>query len=265
MHQRLRRDREHDQRRHRQRPEGDRAAVDDHGEQHHGGHEERPLRRDLRARQQQIERRGDQRGRRGPFLDRMPRRQRRKQREQRAHREEHDAGDHGHVVAGDRQHMAEPRDEHRIVDRRRDRIAPAGEQGGCDRALVAVERGANPRVDGVAQALHEGGVAQRKAAGRRRLPGLDGAHHEAGGADALEIQVTAEIIGARALRPERRQQPRLQLNEAADIGRGALLHREPDPIELRHVARALHRNSRMSRVSTKPVSATENIGRASTV
>ncbi|GCC47507.1 hypothetical protein chiPu_0031677, partial [Chiloscyllium punctatum] len=54
MHQRLRRDREHDQRRHRQRSEGDGAAVDDHRDQHHGRHEERPLGRDLRARQQQI-------------------------------------------------------------------------------------------------------------------------------------------------------------------------------------------------------------------
>ena len=53
-----------------QRAERHGAAVDHDGDQHHRRHEERALRRDLGARQQQIERGGDQRGRGRPFLDR---------------------------------------------------------------------------------------------------------------------------------------------------------------------------------------------------
>ena len=45
----------------------------------------------------------------------------------------------------------------------RDRVAPPGQQRGRDGALVAVERGPDPRVDRIAQALHEGGVAQTQA------------------------------------------------------------------------------------------------------
>src|SRR5262245_35476562 len=43
------------------------------------------------------------------------------------------------VIAGDRQHMAEAGDEHRVVHRGRDRVALAGDQGGGDRAGVAAE------------------------------------------------------------------------------------------------------------------------------
>ena len=68
------------------------------------------------------------------------------------------------------------------------------------------------RVDRVAQALHEGGVAEQKAAAGRRLLRLDGPHHKAGGADALKIQVAAEIVGARPQRGERRLQPLQQLS-----------------------------------------------------
>ena len=50
-----------------------------------------------------------------------------------------------------------------------DGIAAAGQQRGRNRALVAVEPAADARVDGVAQALHEGGVAQRNAAALGRL------------------------------------------------------------------------------------------------
>ena len=113
-------------------------------------------------------------------------------------------------------------------------------QRGRDRALVAVERGADPRIDRIAQALHEGGVAQRQAAAVRRLHGLDRAHDKAGGADALEIHVAAEIVAARPQRRERRLQPRLQFDEAADRGRGALAHRQPNALQFCLRARALH-------------------------
>ena len=82
--------------------------------------------------------------------------------------------------------MAEPGDEHRIVDGRRDGVAAAGQQRGGDGAAVAVQHGADARIDRIAQALHEGGVAQRPAAAVGRLRGLDRAHHKTGGADARQ-------------------------------------------------------------------------------
>ena len=137
--------------------------------------------------------------------------------------------------------MAEARDEHRIVHRRRDRVAPPGQQRGGNRALVAFQRGPDPRVDRIAQALHHGRIAQTQpAAAGGRLGGLDRAHHEAGSADAGKEHVAAEIVAARPHRRQRRQQPRLQLDEAADRGRRALLHRQPHAFELCVPARALH-------------------------
>jgi hypothetical protein len=232
MHQRFRRHHQHDHGGNRQRAEGDGAAVDHDRDQHHRRHEERALGRDFRTRQQQIERRRGKRGRRRPFLDRCADGEPRDQREQRADGEEHHTRDDRHVVARDRQHVPEAGDEHCVVDRRRDRIAPAGEQRSRNGALVAVEAAADARVDGVAQSLHEGGIAQGEATAIFRLGGLDRPHHKAGRGDGLEKQVAREIIGARPRRGERGQQPRLQLDKAADIGRGAFLDREPHALEL---------------------------------
>src|SRR5699024_12662377 len=50
-----------------------------------------------------------------------------------------------------------------VVDRRRDRIAAAGEQRGGDRTLIAIERSADAGIDGVTQALHDRSIAQREA------------------------------------------------------------------------------------------------------
>ena len=240
MHQRFRRHRQHDHGCDRERAKRNGAAVDHDRDQHHGRHEERALRRDFRARQQQIERRRNEGCRSRPFLDGVANRERRKQRQQRPHREEHDAGDDCHMIARDRQHMAEAGDEHRIVHRRRDRVAPPGQQRGGDRALVAFQRGPDPRIDRIPQALHERRVAQAKPAAVGRLRRLDRAHHEAGGADAGEKHVAAEIVAARPQWRKRRQQPRLQLDEAADRGRRALLHRQPHALELCRSARAFH-------------------------
>src|SRR5207244_561922 len=123
----------------------------------------------------------------------------------------------------------------------------------------AIEHGADARVDGVAQALHERGITQRKPAAVGRIGSLDRSHHEAGGADALKIHVAAEIVAARPLRRQRRLQPRLQLDKAA--------HRRRSPLRTRssfvwlrglsiETTRSTKRSvrSRMSRVSTKPVS-----------
>ena len=160
MHQRFRRDRQHDQGRDRERAKRNRAAIDHDRDQHHGRHEERALRRHFRPRQQQVERSGCERRHRRPFLDGVADRERGKQRQQRPHSEEHDTGDDGHMVARDRQHMAETRDEHRVVHRRRDRVAPPGQQRGGNRAFVTFQRGPDPPVDRIAQALHQSRIAQ---------------------------------------------------------------------------------------------------------
>ena len=240
MHQRFRRHRQHDHRRYRQRPECHGAAVDHHRDQHHRRHEERALGRHFGARQQKIKRGGGKgRGRR-PFLDRKARGERRDQRQQRADRKEHHAGDDRHVIAGNREHVSKPRNEHRIIDRRGDGVAAAGQKCGGNGALVAVQRGSNARVDRIAQALHDGRIAQRPAAADRRLDGLDGAGNKTGRADALEIHVAAEIVGARPHRRQRRLQPRFQLDEAADRRCGALAHRQANALQPDAAARHLH-------------------------
>jgi hypothetical protein len=70
MHQRLRRQRQHDHGRYRERSECHGATVDDDRDQHHRRHEERSLRRDVGAGQQQIKQSSSQRRGRRPFLDR---------------------------------------------------------------------------------------------------------------------------------------------------------------------------------------------------
>ncbi len=150
---------------------------------------------------------------------------------------------------------------------------PVRQRGG-DGAAVALQHVADPRIDGIAQALHEGGVAQRPAAARRRLRGLDRAHHEPGGADAGKIHVAAEIVGARpaavraaaAAAPSIRRncRPRARCPCAPTAARARVL---PPPRALSiETTRSTKRSvrSRMSRVSTKPASVTEKAGRAST-
>ena len=117
--------------------------------------------------------------------------------------------------------MAEPGDEHRIIDRLGDRVAPPGQQRRCDGALVALERRSYPRIDRVAQALHEGRIAQGEAAAHRRLNGFDCAHGETGRPDALKIDVAREIVAAGPQWRERRLQSRFQFDEAADLRRRA--------------------------------------------
>jgi hypothetical protein len=240
MHQRFRRDCQHDHRRYRQRPERHGAAVDHDRDQNHRRHEERALGRYFRAGQQQIERSGGKGCGRRPFLDRKADGERRDQRQQCADRKEHYAGNDGHVIAGNREHVSKPRDKHRIVDGRRDRVAAAGQKRRRNGPLVAIQRGSNARIDRIAQTLHDGRIAPRQAATDRRLQGLDGAGDKAGGADALEIHVAAEIVRARPQRCQRRLQPRLQCDEAADIGRGALAHRQANALQPDATARDLH-------------------------
>ena len=70
----------------------------------------------------------------------------------------------------------------------------------------------------------------------RRRRCRDRTEHETRRADAGEIHVAAEIVGARQRRTRRRPQAGFQRHETADRGRRALAHRQPHPRELRRLA-----------------------------
>ena len=169
MHDRLRRQQQHAEGGHRQRAKRQRRPVGHDADQHDRGHDEGALGRDLGAGQQEIAEGRDQRADRGPFLDRAGAGEAGDQRKQRAQHEEHHARHHGHVIAGDRQHVREARDVHGVVDRRRDRVALAGDQRRRDGALVA---GQARR--GCARRCRRAGPGST-AAYRSHRPGGDGA------------------------------------------------------------------------------------------
>ena len=83
--------------------------------------------------------------------------------------------------------MGEARDIHRLIDRRRDRIALSGNERRRNRTGIARYRGTNTLVDTVADAFDECRVTQTEALRLRRRLDLDPAGNEADRADLLEI------------------------------------------------------------------------------
>ena len=114
MHHRLRRQQHDRERRHRDGAQRQRRPVRHDADQHHRCHDEGALRRHLGAGQHEVAGGGDERGGRRPFLDRDGAARGRDQRQQRPQDEEHHAGDQRHVIAGDRQHMADAGNEHGV-------------------------------------------------------------------------------------------------------------------------------------------------------
>jgi len=106
------------------------------------------------------------------------------------------------------------------------------DQGRGDGADVAREQRANARVDGVAQSLDECIGAHARAWRHRRVDDLDGAVHEAGGADALEIKVARKVIAARPKRLQRRIELCFGLNERAGRRCHAAADRKPYALRL---------------------------------
>ena len=196
MHHRFRREQQHHQYGNGHGAERQDRSIEQDADQYDRDHDERALGRDLGTGQHQIERGHEQRRKRRPFLDRRPVGKSGDQRQQRAHDEEHDAGDHGHVIARDRQHVTDAGHKHRIVNMRRNRIALARDQRRGNRADIAGQDGADAQIDRVAQALNEGIDAQPPTLGCGRRHDLDGAVDEAGGAEALEVKVAGEIVAA---------------------------------------------------------------------
>jgi hypothetical protein len=106
VHDRFGRKHQDQQRRDRHRAQGQDRPIEHHADEHDRDHDERALGCDLRAGKDQIERGDEERAERSPFLDWRPVGQSGNEREDGAHDEEHDAGDHGHVVAGHRAEAA---------------------------------------------------------------------------------------------------------------------------------------------------------------
>jgi hypothetical protein len=146
--------------------------------------------------------------------------------------EEYHAGHHRHVIAGNREHVADAGDEHRVVEVGRDGVALAGDQGRRDRADVAGQHGADAHVDRIAHAFDKCRGTQSPAGFGRRRDDLHRPVHEAGGVDALEIEVAGEIVASRAQRLQRRIELRLRLDESAGRRRHAAVDREPHALRL---------------------------------
>ena len=103
--------------------------------------------------------------------------------------------------------MAQSRNEHRLINRRRDGVAPSGQKRGGNGPRVVAENKMDVDVGGVSQLLHQRGIAQREPTTMRRAHGLDGAHDEAGRANAMEIHIAGEVIASGPHGRKRRLQP----------------------------------------------------------
>jgi hypothetical protein len=115
------------------------------------------------------------------------------------------------------------------------------EHAAGERIALAGDEGADAGIDAVADRFDRGGEPQPPARRRRRGHRRDRAQHQAGGADALEIEVAGEVVAAGMQRRGRRIDPRLHGDEGADRGRPALAHGEPDAFGPVAQARAFHR------------------------
>jgi len=167
-------------------------------------------RRDLIAGQYEIKTRHHQRGEGGPFFDGYAIGKARDQSEESPNDEKYQSGDNGHVIAGNRQHVADAGNEQGVIDICRDGVVPAVDQHRGNRAAIAGKNRANARVDGVAQPLNERVGALKWPFRARRRNHLDGAAYETRGADALEKQVSREVVATRFERLQRRLERPLQ-------------------------------------------------------
>jgi len=203
-------------------------------------------RRDLIAGQYEIKTRHHQRGEGGPFFDGYAIGKARDQSEESPNDEKYQSGDNGHVIAGNRQHVADAGNEQGVIDICRDGVVPAVDQHRGNRAAIAGKNRANARVDGVAQPLNERVGALKWPFRARRRNHLDGAAYETRGADALEKQVSREVVATRFERLQRRLERRFDFHERTRRGRRAAFDRKPhalgpyfhaaalDPLDPRH-------------------------------
>jgi hypothetical protein len=216
------------------------GPVEHDADQHHRDHDEGALRRHFGARQQQIKRRHEQRGEGGPLLDRGAIGKPWDERKAGAEDEEDQPGDHRHVIAGNRQHVADAGNKHRVIEMRIDRVPPPVDQHRGDGAWIAVQHGANAGIDGIAHPLDHGIGAAQQPLLRGRRDDFDSAADEARRADALEIKIAGKIVATGFERLQRRIEQRLGLDERAWLRRHAALDRKPHPLRLLVHAAAVH-------------------------
>jgi hypothetical protein len=226
MHDGFRRESQHHQSGDGQRAHGHGRPVKQHAQQHDGDHDEGTLRRHLIAGENEIEPSNEKRGERRPFFDRRTVGESRDQREEGAENEKYRAGHHRHVIARDRQHVANAGNKQRVIDVWRNGVAPAVDQHRRNGAFVARKYGAYARIDSIAQPLNEG-VSALENSLRGRGGHFDGAAHEAGGANALEKYIAREIVTARLDRLQRRIERGFGFDERSGRWRHAALDQKP--------------------------------------
>src|SRR5436190_18499641 len=95
-----------------------------------------------------------------------------------------------------RKDVREAQHVHGVDYRSRNRIALAGDQGGRDRAGIALEHAADTAVDPVTQTLDGRSVAKPGAGWLRCRRELDRPERKSGRPDLLEVEVAAEIVAA---------------------------------------------------------------------
>ena len=101
--------------RNRKGPHRDRRPVKQHCAKHHGRHDESPLRRHARTRQDEIGEAGQQGRHRCRLLHRHAQRQRLEQHEGLLRQEEHKTPNNPHVQAGDGEQVRETRSPQRLL------------------------------------------------------------------------------------------------------------------------------------------------------
>src|SRR5262249_20778183 len=105
--------------------------------------------------------------------------------------------------------------------------------------MIPFRHRANAFVDCFTQPLDDAGVAQPEALRHRRRFDLDRTQCIAGRAEALEIHVAGKLVSAGAERLQRWRQMSLELDEAANRGRGSLAHGHAHALRPRRNARRL--------------------------
>src|SRR6185312_5184197 len=110
------------------------------------------------------------------------------------------------------------------------RIAFTRDECRGDRAVVPCNDCAHALVDGFAQIVNDGCIAQPESARDRWGLRFDSTEHVAGSTNALEIHVARKIVTTGAQWLQRRRQMRLEFDEAADCRCTPLSYRDAHAI-----------------------------------
>ena len=135
---------------------GQRPPVQDHRAEHDQCHDEGALGSDPRTGCDVVKERGRHRHHGRPFLDRVFERERRRQGEQPSRDDEDNAGDQGHLHAGNRDDVEDARLADKVLGVVGEEVALARDHGGGDRAFVAADDCVHPEGESVARVVDRG-------------------------------------------------------------------------------------------------------------